>query len=752
MDSLPTRDQVPNAPRAPRAMAIPARGAQGSRPTGGAITGQDVLRILRKRKWMIVLTALVITLLTFVGTLLWWLYAPMYTAVARLEVIPPKGPQWSAGPQLYSKEIMERLMLSHAQMALSEDVLAKAVATTDVRETKWFQKDRDKAVQRLTEDLNVRPVPGTQFIEVRMTGTAPTDAEKTDLAQIVNAVARQYEETNSQTITQQRRRDIEEWNREKLSLQEEMERVQRRREDILRRADVAALEKRRTSLDYEMQGLADDRREIRMMLIQAIQAHESVQQQKETGTIDTNPSVLAALYNDWTLRTLQQTETSLTAERANVLRKFGPKHRSVQNLESRLEGLREEVNEREKYIIQQELTRLEIQTKTAVNSLNAQLEKVEQDIDQLTDRLSDLQADIDLIEELATRAERLEERIADIDKRLMDLQILARGEQQIVLRSSAIPPRKISLPRWKTMMALGVFLGVAFGLGLAFLLEFIDTSIKSPADISRKMDLPVLGMIPHSDDLEEEIEDLRLAFMTNPNSLFGEAFRQIRTCLLFSGPADQRRSLLITSPLPEDGRTTVALNLAAAIAHGGRKVLVVDANFRQPAIRTFFPQVPEGGLSSALVGQADWHETVYEAQQDLHVLPAGVMPPSPAELLGSESMRGILAEMVEQYDQVLIDGPPCLVVTDSSVLSTLVDGVVLVVRAGANTCGIVQRARDMLVKIGAHVLGVTLNGVLATSGGYLRKSYETFYEYHEQPQLTADGRLDDEKESDLHNA
>jgi capsular exopolysaccharide synthesis family protein len=168
------------------------------------------------------------------------------------------------------------------------------------------------------------------------------------------------------------------------------------------------------------------------------------------------------------------------------------------------------------------------------------------------------------------------------------------------------------------------------------------------------------------------------------------------------------------------------------MARGGRKVLVVDANFRQPAIHKLFPDCKDSGLSNVLVGQGSWRDLVSEVEPNLAVLSSGPLPPNPAELLSSEAMRQFIAEAASQYDQVVFDGAPALVVSDSIVLATLVDGVVLVVRAGANTYGIVARTRDLLHRVGAHLLGVALNGVRATAGGYLRKSYETFYDYHEQ--------------------
>ena len=149
-------------------------------------------------------------------------------------------------------------------------------------------------------------------------------------------------------------------------------------------------------------------------------------------------------------------------------------------------------------------------------------------------------------------------------------------------------------------------------------------------------------------------------------------------------------------------------------------------------------------MSNALVGQAHWSELVTEIDHNLYVMSTGQMPPNPAELLGSDQMRQIIAEMVNQYEQVIFDGAPCLVVTDAPILSTIVDSVLLVVRAGANTHGVVQRVRDMLRRVGAHVLGVVLNGVRVTAGGYLRKNYDTFYAYHEQAKLPADGEPESE--------
>ncbi|MEK6675595.1 MAG: CpsD/CapB family tyrosine-protein kinase, partial [Planctomycetota bacterium] len=207
----------------------------------------------------------------------------------------------------------------------------------------------------------------------------------------------------------------------------------------------------------------------------------------------------------------------------------------------------------------------------------------------------------------------------------------------------------------------------------------------------------------------------------------------IRTAMQFSAPAARQRTILVTSAQPEDGKTTVACNLALAAALAGRRVLLVDANFRKAAVHRIFKVERAQGLSHLLVAQGSLESCVVRTNvAGLDILPAGPVPPNPAELLGSEPCRAFLAAAASQYDQVIIDSAPVLVASDAVVLATAVDGVVMVVRAKQSTRGVSRRASQLLHDVGAHLFGVVLNAAQAARGGYFREQLRTFYEYQDE--------------------
>ncbi|MCD6303672.1 MAG: polysaccharide biosynthesis tyrosine autokinase [Planctomycetes bacterium] len=728
MTVIPTRQQPPQIARASslavrRVPAAPGRGE-------GGLTGRDVLRVLRKRKWLIFFSLVICISLSVLATLLWLQYAPLYTSSAMLEVRPQETTRLRPEREVVPTDWLSSLAAKYVSLTLSESVLQAAISTDRVRNTTWFQKSPDDAIQRLVDELSVAAQPGSALIVISLTGT-----RKTELPEIVNAVAEAAQNRSMELATSGTQDQIRQLRTERASLDEQRDRVRAEKAKLLRDADVPDMLERTNVLTMKLHSLAPQVTALELELAQADGSLQLIKKQIQTGEVANLPQVLQAMDLDPALRTLQTSLLNLRAQKENLLRKFGPRHRAVLNYDSRLKSIEEQVASRRQQLIDAQVKSMLANAEARKAIVLERLTKLREQYRFVDVSVRGLRATYSAYTQLDAQDKGLTEQIDRIDNRLVDLRILLKGNSPLVVMQMAHTPRRPSMPKWTIMIPLGVLLGLAVGLGLSFMLEFIDTSVKGPSDIGRRIDLPLLGMIPHQDDLEEDIKDLRLAFSTHPNSLISEAFRQVRTCLLYSGPASQRRSLLITSPQPSDGRTTVTLNLAASIARGGHKVLVVDANFRQPMIRRLFADCPEGGLSSALVGQASWRDMVSQVEPNLYVMAAGPLPPNPGELLGSEQMGKVIEEMVGEYDQVIFDSAPCILVNDAPALSTLVDAAILVVRAGANTFGIVQRAREMLDRIGGHVIGVVLNGVRAMAGGYLRKNYEAFYDYHEQAKL-----------------
>jgi len=725
MTDLPIHDRVPQivpSPAVAQARVVRPAGA----PAAG-MTGRDILQILRKRKWLIILSTAIATFLAVGATVVWLKTYPLYTASALLRVDVPKASELSTGQTLYGMDIMDRIKMTHARLATIDPILQAAGQKEELRRTAWFSKgDQSQVVRRLRQELSVAPVTGTNFVMISMTGPVATD-----LPGIVNSVAEAYVDYNRTQLQGGYTTDSGRLSNERIRYEGELQGI-RREARVARPENIPNIESQTNAANMAVQTLYQTVLELEAQQARLESGLRVVMAMQQNGTLAQSPEVLQAVEYDPAVRTLRMAELNYINEQDNLIRKLGPENPRMKDYDTRLASIRRQLAEKSQQVAQAQAQAAVQGRQAAFDAMTIELTQTREKYHGAVAMLRDLQDNLSRLRQLAASEEQLNGSIARIDSRLLELRLLSMGQQDVQIAAAASTPDAPSMPRWKVTVPAGFLLGLMFGLGMAFLLELIDTSIKSPSDIARKVDLPLLGMVPHAEDLDEEVSDLRLAFMTNPNSLLGEAFRQIYTCLLFSGPAEQRRSVLVTSPSPSDGRTTVAMNLAAAAARAGRKVLLVDTNFRQPMVHQLIPQCPRDGLSNVLSGQAQWPDVVCHVEGGLYAMPAGILPPNPAELLASENMRRLIAQMSGQYDQLIFDGAPVMLVTDPLGLSTMVDGVVLVVRAGQNTHGLVQRSRDTLNRVGARILGTVLNAVRVTPGGYLRKNYEAYYDYHEQ--------------------
>ncbi|MFL5561145.1 MAG: GumC family protein [Gemmatimonadaceae bacterium] len=306
-------------------------------------------------------------------------------------------------------------------------------------------------------------------------------------------------------------------------------------------------------------------------------------------------------------------------------------------------------------------------------------------------------------------------------------------------------------PNRQRAVAMAMLVGLALGLAVAIGLDRLDDSVKSPDELPTHFQLAVLGQIPAIRISEKQananVPLSRLVSHFDPRSVVAEAYRSLRTNIAFARAQSRARTLVLTSPGPADGKSTTVANLAITFAQQGQRTLLVDADLRRAVLDKTFSVPRTPGLTEVIVGVSPLADAVHPTTvANLSVMGSGQLPPNPSELLGSQRMREVLVEARESFDVVLFDSPPLLAVTDAAVLSTMVDGVILVVRVGSTSREAVRRAAAHLRAVHSHVLGAVLNDIDVGRGGYYGGYGYYYYAYqanetHTHPRHGMAGRI-----------
>lgn len=718
----------------------PAMAMRGPAP---GMTPKEVLAIVR-RHWLLI-TSLTIFGMIF-GGVSWFLfnkYAPKYTAMTFIRVLPPveKDPT-SVQTPLVANDIQYGHRLSMAALLQSQSMLQQLIDRDKIQQTKWFKSFGPikevrirKAIKNLDKNLGASPQRDGDSIVVSMTCD-----DKEESALIVNEMVNLFIGSQGGSSKKDVAEKLSQLEKQQERVQRDFDAAERTLDDIRRRFGFADLEEhsfepvidtKLADLENQQNQLVVDIGETRASLERlAIQAEGPVQVQTER-TVETDPVMLNLAQQ------LALQESTL----ASALAKFGEDHRVVRQVREYIASIEQERLQRKATIAEQ--TR-QANLRDAQDKLIT-LEKKLDELEKMREEASKRKDEMDLAraqyaKQIKVRDER-KTMLDEIKSQAEKLKIMYDDPEtpKVQFVASAPEPLEASFPKLQMFLPGGMMLGLLAGLGLAFLIELLNDLVRTPKDITTHLHIPLVGVIPDAeeDDDLEEIE-LSLAVREAPASIISESYRRLRTNLKVSLQAQNAKTILVTSGGAGEGKTSVAVNLATTLVAEGKKVLLVDGNFRRPALQKIFADkqgvAPNGGgitgLSCLLTGQCQLKDAIRSSGMEwLEIIEAGQMPANPAELLSGEAMQRLIKQERDNYDYVIIDGPPVLLVSEAKILAKLVDGTIIVFNAAITRRGAAMRAINELKQVDAGLFGCVLMGVKTLKGGYFRESFRSYQEY-----------------------
>ena len=334
---------------------------------------------------------------------------------------------------------------------------------------------------------------------------------------------------------------------------------------------------------------------------------------------------------------------------------------------------------------------------------------------------------------LKRNSEALEKLYLLVEQRYQEALINEQSQPgNVLIIDEARIPLTRSKPNRTLIVIIGLLLGAGLAVGYVFVKNYFDDTVKSPDDIENRR-INVLAWIPHFESITAGDESVQFIVDKLPDSIPSEAFRALRTRIQFSRVnTESLKSILITSSAPQEGKTTIAVNLAGSFAQSKKKVLLIDCDLRKPSVHKLFEANRTPGLIDYLIGNAKFDEVLAVSKlSNLNYITAGTIPPNPAEMLDSQEMRNFLKQMRGQYDLIILDSPPIIAVTDSEILTSMVDGTMLVVSSGNTEIEMMERSVELIRRENTQFLGTVLNNFSYKSG---YGSYYKYYYYYSRPE------------------
>ena len=702
----------------------------------------EAMFVLRHYRWLIIAGTILGTLIALGSCYLLRRYSPKYQASVSFQVLPV--PESIAAKdhieQTNSAEEITRFIRRQVLVIQSDDVLDQALLSdafqTDYanklsgQKSHWLSENTKLPKNALRTEIDVNPIPNSDVFKVLM-----TTRDNTEAANIVNAVCDSYMDTlraMEKRLEDEHLRDL----RKALgSMEDTVKTLESELADYRKSHNIGVVIERH-SLETQMLGqLNTELIRADMDATAASSNLESIKKQVKDNTLSLSPEREQIIENDPAVRTLDNQRLGLIQDREVSLKMYGPQAKTIQAIDFRIEVVGRQLAEKREELRATARVHTQEEAETSYNMIAARAQ------------------------DLRTRRAEKEQQVKDLDNLMItynqmseklktQTDILARIREQTAIESlkslsdvsrvrrlggAALPPdlSEIASPLYRGYVFLGFLVGLLASFGLGYLLELTNTRVRTPRDITRNMQLPLLGFVPDQQDDANLVGDISTAIRSSPTSMIAESFRQIRGRLTAQADGQPINTLLVASISPTGGASTVASNLANSMALNDLRVLLVDVNFYRPSLKLMYKNVPATGISDALSNPAVLDGAIVPSIDlpRLHLLGAGTHTSSAAELLEGKAFRDVLNQLKARYDLIIFDGAPLSLVADSISLAAKVDGVVAVVRAGVVSRGTVTRVRDQLKQVRANLLGVVLNAAQTHGAGYFKQTYRTFYEY-----------------------
>jgi exopolysaccharide transport family protein len=729
----------------------PAAPAEFLRPIGSALYNvmptqdsalREYMRVLIKRKWMVLAVMATIFIVVAVASLR---QTPVYDAMGRI-VINKSDSNVIFKDSMPMMDYYDQTDLDTEVRILQSDLMALQVirqlnldkrpefgGRPDQRQVNLapdpLQSDSNRVSNLLgafRSHLHVILVPSTRIIEIHYSSTDPQLA-----ASVVNTLASTYVEQNFKTKFESTMQASDWLSKQLVDLQMKVETSQEKLVRYQREHEILGTDEKTNIITDK---LGELNREMTVAESDRMQKEAIYRQTQSSDPVQ----VAAAIVNDTAaggaaasalLDKLRDQQVALRIQIAELSTQFGPSYPKVIQLTNQSKEIDHQ---------------LQTETDKAVDHLRGQYLAALQRESMLRESFEKQKQEANKLNESAIEYSILK-RDVDSNRTLYEglLEKLKEAGVTAGLRSNnfriidaARVPTAPSEPNVPRNLSFALVLGLISGVGLAFALENMDNTVRTPEQAQAISGLPSLGMIPLGSKsssltgkrlaLTPSKEAVETVTQIRPQSQMAESYRALRTSLLLSNLGAPPKVIMVTSARPQEGKTTTSINTAIVLAQKGVRVLLIDADLRRPSVHKTLGMGPRSGLSNVLTGSATIEQTITTSPilPNLFIMPAGTPPPNPAELLASSNMRDVITELREVYDHIVIDTPPTLSVTDAVVLSPRADATILVIRSGQTTKQALRRARDILTQVNAHVAGVLLNAVDLNS-----PDYYYYYEY-----------------------